>query len=168
MGRHLTWRQAVLGEANFRRRRRQLSESCGPQAFGTRFVGAATIKGAGHFNCALGYGTRPSAHSKNGVPHHRAIGGYSLRFVALLLLLLAKPCLVEAQQLNKTVRVVMALAGTPEGLKYRVDAFVLGMRELGYTEGKNLLIEYRYTGGTPEGRREVVANVIQIRRAIRS
>ena len=57
----------------------------------------------------------------------------------------------------------MALAGTPEALKYRVDAFLLGMRELGYFEGKNLRIDYRYTGGTPEGRKQIVDDVIRLK-----
>ena len=66
---------------------------------------------------------------------------------------------VEAQQPAKVVRIGMALGGTPEALKYRVEGFLQGMRELGYNEGRNLHIEYRYTGGDP-GRRLAVADEV--------
>ena len=57
----------------------------------------------------------------------------------------------------------MAMGGTPEGVKYRVEGFLQGMRELGYHEGKNLLIEYRYTGGDPQRRTTVAEEVVRLK-----
>lgn len=69
----------------------------------------------------------------------------------------------EAQQPPKPVRIGMALGGTPEGMKYRVEGFLQGMRALGYVEGRNLQIEYRYTGDDPRRRREVAADVVRLK-----
>lgn len=41
----------------------------------------------------------------------------------------------------------MAMSGDEGSMKYRVDAFREAMRELGYIEGKNLSMEYRYGDG---------------------
>jgi putative ABC transport system substrate-binding protein len=54
---------------------------------------------------------------------------------------------VEAQQPAKVPRIGMAVAGSLSSHKNRVDAFRQGLRELGYVESQNILIEYRYAEG---------------------
>ena len=44
----------------------------------------------------------------------------------------------------------------------RTASFRQGLRELGYTEEKNILVEYRYVGGKPNGYPDVVAELIQL------
>ena len=65
-------------------------------------------------------------------------------FVALLAFLLV-PFRARAQQ--KVRRVGILLPGTAESEAWRADAFTQGLRELGYVEGKNVLIEKRFADG---------------------
>jgi ABC-type uncharacterized transport system substrate-binding protein len=54
---------------------------------------------------------------------------------------------VEAQQPAKFPRIGYLTGATPDAQSSRTDAFRQGLRELGYTEGKNITIEYRYAEG---------------------
>ena len=62
-------------------------------------------------------------------------------FVAPLLFELAAG---EAQQTGKIPRIGFLVAGTPSAVSARVEAFRQGLRERGYVEGKNIVVEYRY------------------------
>jgi putative ABC transport system substrate-binding protein len=56
----------------------------------------------------------------------------------------------------------LALPAKPEPLEdSRFGAFALGMRELGYIEGRNLTIEWRFAGGEVGRLAELVAEVVQ-------
>ncbi len=65
--------------------------------------------------------------------------------LTLALALLAAPLPVEAQQAAKIPRV--GFLGATSGSDPRVEAFRQGLRDLGYVEGKNLIIEYRWAEG---------------------
>ena len=55
-------------------------------------------------------------------------------------------CLAEAQQTTKTIpRIGFISASTADSPMF--DAFQRGLRDLGYVEGKNILIEHRYAEG---------------------
>jgi putative ABC transport system substrate-binding protein len=66
--------------------------------------------------------------------------------VALTLSLLVAPYAVEAQQPAKVYRIGI-LAGSAQAPRERrsYDAWQQGLRELGYVEGQNVILEYRYT-----------------------
>jgi putative tryptophan/tyrosine transport system substrate-binding protein len=68
--------------------------------------------------------------------------------VALTLSLLVAPYAVEAQHPTKVYRIGI-LAGSAQALRERrgYDAWQQGLRELGYVEGQNVILEYRYTEG---------------------
>ena len=51
---------------------------------------------------------------------------------------------VEAQQPKKLPSIGYLTGATTEGQVSRIDAFRQGLRELGYIEGKNIVVEYRY------------------------
>ena len=65
---------------------------------------------------------------------------------------LASPFAAFAQQSGKSPRVGFLYYGSRQSAieAGRYPAFVEGMRDLGYVEGKNLLIESRYAEGKPE------------------
>jgi putative ABC transport system substrate-binding protein len=53
----------------------------------------------------------------------------------------------EAQQPKEVPRIGYLAAAPPSAVASRADAFRQGLRELGYVEGKNIVIEYRYAEG---------------------
>jgi putative tryptophan/tyrosine transport system substrate-binding protein len=62
----------------------------------------------------------------------------------LLTVVLLTACLVEAQQPKKVPRIGFLSALSPEGVPTWVEAFRQGLRELGYVEGNNIVVEWRY------------------------
>ena len=52
-----------------------------------------------------------------------------------------------AQQPKKIPRIGFLGASSPSAISARLEAFRQGLRELGYVEGKNIVIEYRYAEG---------------------
>jgi putative ABC transport system substrate-binding protein len=63
--------------------------------------------------------------------------------------LLAAPLAAEAQQAAKVARIGY-LGNSPAALPHLREAFLQGLRDLGYVEGRNLVIEYRYAEGKLE------------------
>jgi putative tryptophan/tyrosine transport system substrate-binding protein len=82
---------------------------------------------------------------------------------ALLALILATIHLAEAQQPKKVPRVgVLSPLSPPVGSR-RMGSFEQGLRELGYVEGKNIVIEYRYLEGNVNRTRSLVAELVQLK-----
>jgi putative ABC transport system substrate-binding protein len=69
---------------------------------------------------------------------------------AVVLLLLATPFGAVSQGTRKIPRVGIAVATSPAAGRHNVDAFRRGLRELGYIEGQNIIIEERWADGKPE------------------
>jgi putative ABC transport system substrate-binding protein len=67
--------------------------------------------------------------------------------IALGALLFALCYSASAQQLAKTHRIGYLTASSLTAVSPRIEAFRQGLRELGYVEGKNILIEYRAADG---------------------
>jgi len=68
--------------------------------------------------------------------------------VLLALTILTAPLVADAQQPRKVYRIGI-LAGSSQALNWPPikEAFHQGLRELGYVEGQNVSLEYRYTEG---------------------
>lgn len=77
--------------------------------------------------------------------------------LALSAILFALYASAQAQQAKK-VPVVGFLAGTTAST---VDAFRHGLRDLGYIEGKNIVIEYRYAEGKGDRLSDFVAEFVR-------
>jgi putative tryptophan/tyrosine transport system substrate-binding protein len=67
--------------------------------------------------------------------------------VALSAMLFALCASAEAQQPAKIPRIGFLGAASMSANSARIEAFRQGLRELGYVEGKNIVIEYRYADG---------------------
>ena len=78
-------------------------------------------------------------------------------FLATFLLLIAES--VGAQ--GKAPRIGFLVVGSAASVSSRVDAFREGLRERGYIEGKNIVIEYRYGDGKPDRMAEQAADLVQ-------
>jgi putative ABC transport system substrate-binding protein len=69
--------------------------------------------------------------------------GWSLILVAVMLVTVA--VVAEAQQPKKIPRIgVLSLASGPA---WQEEEFLHGLRDLGYVDGRNIIIEYRWAGG---------------------
>jgi len=53
----------------------------------------------------------------------------------------------QAQQAKKVPRIGILFGGSSSRYSVRVEAFRQRLKELGYIEGKNIAIEYRYADG---------------------
>jgi putative ABC transport system substrate-binding protein len=83
-------------------------------------------------------------------------------FLALLVLgILVAPCTPDAQQSTKVYRIGWLSAGSPlPDLAPLLDAFRQGLRDLGYVEGQNLVIEQRYAEGREERLPDLAAELV--------
>ena len=80
--------------------------------------------------------------------------GLRLAFsITLLLGWLFNPVAVAAQQAAKVARIGW-LGFERAGAAPRSEAFLQGLRDLGYVEGRNVVIEYRDAEGKPERLRQ--------------
>jgi putative ABC transport system substrate-binding protein len=67
--------------------------------------------------------------------------------VALAVILAICGARAEAQQPKKIPRIGFLGVTSPSTISARIEAFRQGLREFGYVEGKNIVIEYRYAEG---------------------
>jgi putative ABC transport system substrate-binding protein len=80
--------------------------------------------------------------------------------LATVLLTTIRPA--EAQQPGKVPRIGF-LGSSGPGPDSRSKAFQQGLRELGYIEGKNIVIEYRFTEGSSERLTEFAAEFVRLK-----
>jgi putative tryptophan/tyrosine transport system substrate-binding protein len=83
--------------------------------------------------------------------------------LALCSLLLAQCSAVEAQQPTKVPRIGFLNTNPPAAFTTRMEGFRQGLRELGYVEGKNILIEYRYAEGKLDRLPVLTAELVRLK-----
>jgi putative ABC transport system substrate-binding protein len=77
--------------------------------------------------------------------------------------MLAAPLAAEAQQAGKVYRVgYLSQSSASAGLPESLSGLRLGLRDLGWTEGENLVIEARFTEGKSERLAALVADLIRL------
>jgi putative ABC transport system substrate-binding protein len=69
----------------------------------------------------------------------------------------------HAQPTVKVPRIGVLHPGTPASAPQSVEAFRQGLREHGYEEGKNIVVEHRYTESRPERVAEVAAEFVRLK-----
>ena len=82
----------------------------------------------------------------------------------LATILLATSSSAQGQQsAAKIPRIGFQLDGTASAITARIEGFRQGLRELGYIEGKNIIIEWRSAEGKPERRSEIAAELVRLK-----
>jgi putative tryptophan/tyrosine transport system substrate-binding protein len=82
----------------------------------------------------------------------RKPGLLSILFVVVLL---GVAVIAQAQQPKKVPRIGYLAGASHAAIAFRLEAFRQGLRELGYLEGKNIGIEYRYSEGNFRRQKEL-------------
>ena len=72
---------------------------------------------------------------------------YTLIAVLILLPALVAPLAADAQQAGKVPRIGFLRVTSPSDRPPLLDAFRHRLRELGWVEGQNIVIDYRYAEG---------------------
>jgi putative ABC transport system substrate-binding protein len=75
----------------------------------------------------------------------------------------AAPLVVRAQQAGKVYRLGYLSTPTRESVERVLDAFLQTLRELGWVEGKNLVIEYRWAEGKVERLPDLAAELVRLK-----
>jgi putative ABC transport system substrate-binding protein len=83
--------------------------------------------------------------------------------ILFVVVLLAVGFLAEAQQPKKVPRIGFLATVSPSTLSDRVEAFRQGLRELGYVEGKNIVIEWRYAEGKADRLPGLAAELVRLK-----
>jgi putative ABC transport system substrate-binding protein len=78
-------------------------------------------------------------------------------------ILLAVAVVAQAQQPTKVPRIGFLTAPSPSVQADRTEAFRQGLRELGYVEGKNIVIEWRYAEGKLDRLPALAAELVRLK-----
>ena len=76
--------------------------------------------------------------------------------------LLAAPGVAEAQQTGKVYRIGFLGALSPSDTSPRLDAFRQALRELGWVEGQNIVIDYRFADGRFDRLPDLAAELVRL------
>src|SRR2546427_5088014 len=81
----------------------------------------------------------------------------------LFVVLLAVAVIADAQQPGKVARIGYVDSSTASDSTVRLEAFLREMRKLGWIEGKNIAIEYRYAEGKRDRFPELAAELVRLK-----
>ena len=75
--------------------------------------------------------------------------------------LLATPLAAQAQPAGKVPRIGALVVASPGFAP--IEGFRQGLRELGYVEGRNIAVEYRYAAGRTDRYGDLAAEVVRLK-----
>ena len=84
-------------------------------------------------------------------------------FVLFAFVLVGFAAAAHAQQPTKVPRIGYLGGTTAAAYAGRIEAFRQGLRELGYVEGKNIVIERRFAEGKPDRLSELAAELVRLK-----
>jgi len=84
----------------------------------------------------------------------------TLLFIVVVLGVVA---IADAQQPKKVPRIGFLTTVSPSAIAARTEAFRQGLRELGYVEGKNIVIEWRYAEGKIDRLPALAAELVRLK-----
>jgi putative tryptophan/tyrosine transport system substrate-binding protein len=84
-----------------------------------------------------------------------------LSSILIAVVLLALGVITEAQQPKSIPLVGVLVAGSPSSMATRINAFQQRLRELGYTEGRNIVVEYHYASGNYDRLAALVTDLVR-------
>jgi putative ABC transport system substrate-binding protein len=83
--------------------------------------------------------------------------------LATLVLFVGCVGMAQAQQPTKVPRIGFLFGSSPSAQLARVEAFRQGLREAGYIEGQNIIIEYRYSEGKLDSLPALAAELVRLK-----
>ena len=83
--------------------------------------------------------------------------------ILVVVVLVAVAVIAEAQQPTKVPRIGFFSSTSPSTISARVEASRQGLRELGYVEGKNIVIEWRYAEGKLDRLPALAAELVRLK-----
>jgi putative tryptophan/tyrosine transport system substrate-binding protein len=111
-----------------------------------------------HNTFRIRFGVSVSDNRKSKIENRKLAG-----IVALVVTLAMCGAVAQAQQAKKVPRIGYLTVASLSSNVARVEAFRQGLRELGYVEGKNIVIEWRSGEGKVERQGELAAEVVRLK-----
>ena len=106
----------------------------------------------------------PSTYSGHALSH--AEGFKNPKWLGLSVtafVLVVTGAVAQAQQQKRVPRIGYLSVLDPSGESSRAEAIRLALREIGYVEGQNIIIEYRYAEGKRERFPELAAELVRLK-----
>ena len=99
-----------------------------------------------------------SDNRKSAIQNRKLVG-----FSVIVFVLVVAGAVVQAQQPKKVHRIGYLSLGNPASESARSEEIRLALRELGYSEGQNIAIEYRYAEGNSDRSPELAIELVRLK-----
>jgi ABC-type uncharacterized transport system substrate-binding protein len=111
-----------------------------------------------HKTLLIAFPNSSSDNRKSKIQNLKWLGLSVIAFV-----LVVAGAVAPAQQPTKIPRIGYLIGASPTAYSYRAEPFRQGLRALGYVEGKNIVIEYRYAEGKLDRLPALAAELVRLK-----